>query len=498
MPKANLSEQLDRAIQALLATSATVRGRRDGAAAKASVAALARVAEQLRGLPREDFKSALRTRLEGRTPMASKAATAPEVKQTATAYLIVKDAARAIEFYKQAFGATEIMRLNGPGDRIGHAEIRIGNSTIMLADEFPDYGVVSAETLGGSPVRITLQVPDVDAMAARAIGAGAKVLRPVQDQFYGERSGQFMDPFGLTWIIATHKETLTAEEIERRFAGLQQPSPAPSAEKPNEEPKWTLPVPYIRKGFRTLTPYLLVAGAANLINFYKEAFGAEEIFRVARPGSDLIMHAEVRIAGSMVELADATSEFKPRASSNILYVPDVDAAFQRAVDAGGTSLAAPADRPWGDRDGAVKDPGGNTWYITTHAGGKHIAANTPSIVPVFMVQNAATYIEFLKQAFDARELFMAKSPDGEIRHVSLRVGDSILAGGELHGEFQAAPFLLHMYVPDTDEVYANALRHGATTIRGLEDAPYGDRTATVQDPAGNLWSLATHVKDVKF
>jgi uncharacterized glyoxalase superfamily protein PhnB len=210
------------------------------------------------------------------------------------------------------------------------------------------------------------------------------------------------------------------------------------------------------------------------------------------------MHAEVRIAGSMVELADATAEFKPRASSNILYVPDVDAVFQRALEAGGTSVAAPTDRPWGDRDGAVKDPGGNTWYITTHAGGKHIAANTPSVVPVFMVQNAAGYIEFLKQAFDARELFMAKSPEGEIRHVSLRVGDSILVGGEVHGEFQAAPFLLHMYVPNTDEVYANALRHGATTIRGLEDAPYGDRTATVQDPAGNLWSLATHVKDVKF
>jgi PhnB protein len=498
MPKPNLSEHLDRAIQALLAPSATARKRRDGAAPKAPVAALARVADQLRGLPREDFKAALRAQLEGRTPMASKAAAAPEVQQTATAYLIVKGAARAIEFYKQAFGATEIMRLNGPGDRIGHAEIRIGNSTIMLADEFPDYGVVSAETLGGSPVRITLQVPDVDAMAARAIGAGAKVLRPVQNQFYGERSGQFTDPFGLTWIIATHKETLTSEEIERRFAGLQQPSPAAAAQEPKEEPKWTLPVPYIRKGFRTLTPYLLVPGAAKLINFYKEAFGGEEIFRVARPGSDLIMHAEVRIAGSMVELADATAEFKPRASSNILYVPDVDAVFQRALEAGGTSVAAPADRPWGDRDGAVKDPGGNTWYITTHAGGKHIAANTPSVVPVFMVQNAAGYIEFLKQAFDARELFMAKSPEGEIRHVSLRVGDSILVGGEVHGEFQAAPFLLHMYVPNTDEVYANALRHGATTIRGLEDAPYGDRTATVQDPAGNLWSLATHVKDVKF
>jgi PhnB protein len=493
MPKPNLSEQLDRAIQALLTPGLTPH-RRDGRAGAAPIAALARVAEQLRGLPRADFKAALQAKLEGRTPMASKTVSAPQARQTATAYLIVHDAARALEFYKQAFGATEIMRMHGPGENIGHAEIRIGNSAIMLSDEFPDYGAVSAATLGGSPVKIHLSVDDVDAVAARAVAAGAKVLHPVQDQFYGERSGQFTDPFGYTWMISTQTEQLTAEEIERRFAALHQPSPS----APAEEPKWTLPVPYIRKGFRTLTPYLLVPGAANLIDFYRDAFGAEEIFRVARPGSDLIMHAEVRIAGSMLELADATEEFKPRASSNILYVPDVDAVFQRAVQAGATSLAAPADRPWGDRDGAVKDPGGNTWYITTHAGGKHIAANTPSIVPVFLVQNAAKYIEFLKQAFDARELFMAKSPEGEIRHVSLRVGDSILAGGEVHGEFQAAPFLLHMYVPNTDEVYANALRHGATTIRGLEDAPYGERTASVQDPFGNLWSLATHIKDVKF
>ncbi len=497
MPKPNLSEQLDRAIQALL-TPGPVPRRRDGDAPKAPVAALARVAGELRGLPREDFKAALRAQLEGRAPMASKAVSAPQARQTATAYLIVKGAARAIEFYKQAFGATEIMRMHGPGDNIGHAEIRIGNTAIMLSDEFPEYGAVSAATLGGSPVKIHLSVDAVDAVAARAVAAGAKVLHPVQDQFYGERSGQFADPFGYTWMISTQTEQLTAEEVERRFAALHQPSPAPSAEVPNEAPKWTLPVPYIRKGFRTLTPYLLVPGAANLINFFKQAFGAAEIFRVPRPGSELIMHAELRIAGSIVELADATAEFKSRASANILYVPDVDAVFRRAVQAGATSLAAPADRPWGDRDGAVKDPGGNTWYITTHGSGKHIAANTPSVVPLFNVRNAAKYVEFLQQAFDAKELFVAKSSEGIVEHIRLRVGDSILSGGEARGEFQAAPFLLHMYVPDTDSVYANALRHGATSVRGLEDAPYGDRTATVQDPFGNLWSLATHVKDVKF
>src|SRR5271156_5357618 len=452
MPKPNLSEQLDRAIQGMLAPSATGRSRRDGAAPKAPVAALARIAGELRGLPREDFKTSLRAQLEGRTPMASKPATAvAPARQTATAYLIMNDAARAIEFYKQAFGAVEIMRLSGPGGRIGHAEIRIGNSTIMLADEFPDYGAISAETLGGSPVKIQLQVDDVDAAAARAVAAGAKVLHPVQDQFYGERSGQFADPFGYTWMISTQTEQLTAEEIERRFAALHQPSSAPSAEAPNEapkdEPKWSLPVPYIRKGFRTLTPYLLVPGAANLINFYKEAFGAEEIFRVARPGSDLIMHAEIRIAGAMVELADASAEFKSRASTNILYVPDVDAAYQRALAAGATSVSAPMDQPYGDRQGTVKDPGGNSWHITTQGSGKHLVPNTPAIVPMFQVRDAGIYLKFLEQAFGAREVFTAKDPQGIARHVRLRVGDSILAGGEARGESESAPFLLHMYVP---------------------------------------------------
>src|SRR5271163_1422667 len=230
MPKSNLSEQLDRAIQAILAPNATARSRRDGAAPKAPVAALARVAAELRGLPRENFKALLRAQLEGRTPMASKATAAPAAQQTATAYLIVKGAARAIEFYKQAFGATEVMRMHGPGENIGHAEIRIGNTAIMLADEYPAYGAISPETLGGSPVRIHLQVDDVDAFAARVVAAGARVVQPVQDQFYGERSGQFSDPFGYTWMIATRKEELTAEEVQRRFDNAH--NPAPSAGEP--------------------------------------------------------------------------------------------------------------------------------------------------------------------------------------------------------------------------------------------------------------------------
>jgi len=142
----------------------------------------------------------------------------PEGYHTATPYLIINDAAAAIEFYKQAFAATEVMRYADPSGKIGHAEIKIGNSAIMLADEFPDMGFRGPKALGGSPVGILLYVEDVDASVARAVAAGAKLIRPVADQFYGDRVGGIEDPFGYRWFIATHKEDLTMDEIRRRAA----------------------------------------------------------------------------------------------------------------------------------------------------------------------------------------------------------------------------------------------------------------------------------------
>ena len=147
----------------------------------------------------------------------------PEGYHTATPYLIIKNAAKAIEFYKQAFGAKETMRFPAPGGKIGHAEIRIGDSAIMMADEFPEKGVRSPESFGGSAVMILLYVEDVDAVTARAIAAGAKSVRPVQDQFYGDRSGTIADPFGHVWTISTHKEDVSPEEMQRRM--VTQPKP---------------------------------------------------------------------------------------------------------------------------------------------------------------------------------------------------------------------------------------------------------------------------------
>lgn len=152
--------------------------------------------------------------------MASEVKAKPEGYHTATPYLTIKGAADALEFYKRAFGATEVMRMTTPDGRIGHAEIRIGDSPIMLSDEFPDMDARSPQMIGGSPVMIHLYVDDADALVKRAVDAGATLQRPVEDQFYGDRAGKLADPFGHIWWIATHVEDVPPQEIERRAAAM--------------------------------------------------------------------------------------------------------------------------------------------------------------------------------------------------------------------------------------------------------------------------------------
>lgn len=141
-----------------------------------------------------------------------------------TAYLILSDAARALDFYVKAFGAEEVLRLPGPDGKIGHAEMRISGGHVMLADEMPGSPYRSPKSLGGSPVSLMFYVPDVDARFQRAIAAGAKVERAVADQFYGDRSGTLTDPFGYTWTIATHTEDVPEDELQRRIAAMGQGS----------------------------------------------------------------------------------------------------------------------------------------------------------------------------------------------------------------------------------------------------------------------------------
>lgn len=146
----------------------------------------------------------------------------PQGYHAVTPYLIIKGASRAIDFYKKVFGATEIMRFPGPNGTIGHAELKIGDSVIMLADE-PQQGISRApDAYGGSPVSLMIYVPDVDKTFKEAISSGSKEVRAVQDQFYGDRSGNLVDPFGHVWTVATHKEDVTQEEMQRRMASMKQ------------------------------------------------------------------------------------------------------------------------------------------------------------------------------------------------------------------------------------------------------------------------------------
>lgn len=147
----------------------------------------------------------------------------PKGYQAVTPYLIIKGAAQAIDYYKKVFGATELFRMDGPDGKVGHAELQIGDSHIMLADENPSMGTghASAATIGGSPVSLYLYLPDVDAVVDRAVAEGAKILKPVQDQFYGDRSGFIQDPFGHLWGVATHVEDVSPEEMEERAKKLR-------------------------------------------------------------------------------------------------------------------------------------------------------------------------------------------------------------------------------------------------------------------------------------
>jgi PhnB protein len=140
----------------------------------------------------------------------------PKGYHTVTPYLIVQGAGKAIEFYRKAFGATEVFRMEGPEGKIGHAEIQIGDSRVMLADEYPDMGFMSPASLGGSAVTLMIYVEDSDAVYQSALAAGAEIVKPIQDQFYGDRSGTVADPFGHVWTLSTHKEDLTYDEVERR------------------------------------------------------------------------------------------------------------------------------------------------------------------------------------------------------------------------------------------------------------------------------------------
>ncbi|MBI3491270.1 MAG: VOC family protein [Acidobacteria bacterium] len=408
------------------------------------------------------------------------------VRQTATPALRVKNAAAAIEFYTKAFGAREVMRFEGHG-RIAHAELAIGNSIVMLGEEAPEAGFPSPETLGGSPVLMHLDVADADASVERAVAAGARLVTPVSDQFYGDRSGSVADPFGYRWTVATRKEDMSVDEMHRRMAAME------AQQQPREAST------FMPKGFRTVTPYLVVEDAPALIEFTTRVFDAEERYRSVGPGGG--MHAEVRIGDSMLMIGGGR-EGRPLGRAGMptalhVYVEDTDAVYQRALDRSASSIGAPADQEYGERSAGVKDPSGNVWYIATAKGDRHVPAGLHTVNVYLHPLRAEPLIKFLEQAFGATGVEKYASPDGVVHHARVTIGDSVVEMGEAHGPYQPMPTMFYVYVPDVEASYWRALGAGATSLSKPADQPSGDRTAGVKDAFGNHWHLATQLRETR-
>ncbi|HYS53061.1 MAG TPA: VOC family protein [Thermoanaerobaculia bacterium] len=308
MAERNLIEQLDQAIDALLA------GRPQSAQFDPELASVLVLAADLRDLPDPNFKSSLKGEL-------MPTATMEAIKESVIPYFVVDSAADLIEFLTQTFDAREVARFPAPDGRIMHAAVKVGDSTVEMG-EATEY---SDRAFG-----MHVYVDDTDAVYQRALAAGGTSLHPPMDQVYGERSAAVKDRFGNHWYIAT----------------------------------WLEGGP-VRPGFRTITPFFHPRGADRFLDFLKRAFGATEFDAPFKTPDGLIAHASVKIGGSLVELGETHGEWKPMQMQMHLFVDDCDASYERAVREGARSVEPPADRPYGERNAFVIDPFGNHWYIAT-------------------------------------------------------------------------------------------------------------------------------------
>ncbi len=255
----------------------------------------------------------------------------------------------------------------------------------------------------------------------------------------------------------------------------------------------------IREGFRTITPYLVVPDVYAEAEFLKQTFGVEgPIFGLGTQGG---FHAEYNIGGSMIMVGGGGegSQWKgPSQPTYIhLYVEDVDAIYEKAVQAGATNVSPPAERFYGDRECGFRDPGGNEWFVATHHGESFIPPGHPNLMPTLLPVGAPKMIDFLTQAFGAEELEVHRSPDGAVKHGSIRVGTSVIELGEAHDKWQPMPSVFMMYVDDVDAWYERATKaEGAIAKDAPKLQPHGARMGSIQDPFNNTWYIASQVQTV--
>jgi PhnB protein len=247
---------------------------------------------------------------------------------------------------------------------------------------------------------------------------------------------------------------------------------------------------------QTVTAYPIVQDVPACIAFLGHVFGATEKLRMT--GSAGGYHAEVQIGDTLLMIGgggpDVAWKGDARPMAFHIYVPDTDAICRRALDAGAESLQAPADQQWGERTANVKDPSGNFWYIATCKGKNYFSEGAPTIQPYLQPLRSEPVIAFLVSAFGANETGRASTPDGAILHATVKIGTSSMEFSDASGIYQPMPGMFYLYVADADAVYARALECGAEPISAPADQPYGDRTGSVGDVAGNSWYIATRLR----
>jgi len=252
----------------------------------------------------------------------------------------------------------------------------------------------------------------------------------------------------------------------------------------------------IPTGFRNITPYLVVPNSANLLQFLKSAFNATELI-AHKNDNGSILHAELKIGDSILEMGEVGNAEKQSLTANIHhYVPNVDAVYQQALNAGATSIYPVTDMPYGERSGGILDPSGNHWYIATSAKGNYVADGYYDINPYLILNNATAFYEFLQNAFAAKPRGKFAGPNGQIQHAAVTIGNSIVELADASDKFPARPSALHYYTEDCDAVFNHAQKHGAKILTPLKDEPYGDRIGGLHDDWGNHWYIATHKEDL--
>jgi uncharacterized glyoxalase superfamily protein PhnB len=296
-------------------------------------------------------------------------------------------------------------------------------------------------------------------------------------------------------LIGLPSETFKAELQQQLIRRDSMSNPAQQVEASSEsysdeasgikEPKMR------RENRHAVTPYITVHQPAELIDFVTQSFGAIEHFRATGPAGG--MHAEVSIGDSIVMIGGA-EHIEPKPTAIHLYVPDVDQAYERAIQAGGKSLMPVADQPYGERSGGVEDAHGNRWYIATpFVPLREIAEDLHTVTVYFHPIGAQRFIDFVVNAFAGKEL-MRHAEGDMILHAKVQIGDSVIELGEARYPEQPLPTAIYLYVDDVDTMYEQALKAGGISMLPPTDQPYGDRSAWVKDPFDNVWYVAAPIK----